>query len=78
MNTRRQILHLAGGLGLASLPLSGLTQAWPTKPVRLVVPSAAGSPWDPVARHLADRLSKVFGQAFVVENRSGGVCLQMV
>ena len=75
MNTRRQILHLAGGLGLASLPLSGLTQAWPTKPVRLVVPSAAGSPWDPVARHLADRLSKVFGQAFVVENRSGGTGL---
>lgn len=75
MNTRRQILHIAGGLSLASLPLSGFTQAWPTKPVRLVVPSAAGSPWDPVARYLADRLSKVFGQAFVVENRSGGTGL---
>jgi tripartite-type tricarboxylate transporter receptor subunit TctC len=40
-----------------------------------VVPSAAGSPWDPLARHLADRLGKVFGQSFYVENRSGGTGL---
>ncbi len=49
--------------------------AWPVRPVRIIVPSAAGSPWDPIARHLADRLSKGFGQTFIVENRSGGTGL---
>lgn len=49
--------------------------AWPVRPVRIIVPSAAGSPWDPIARHLADRLSKSFGQTFIVENRSGGTGL---
>ena len=46
--------------------------SWPLKPVRIVVPSAAGSPWDPLARHLAERLGQAFGQTFYVENRSGG------
>ncbi|MEN9768712.1 MAG: hypothetical protein RLZZ180_342 [Pseudomonadota bacterium] len=49
--------------------------AWPMRPVRIIVPSAAGSPWDPIARHLADRLSRAFGQTFIVENRSGGTGL---
>jgi tripartite-type tricarboxylate transporter receptor subunit TctC len=54
---------------------SAQAQAWPARPVRIVVPSAAGSPWDPMARHLADRLGKAFGQPFIVENRSGGTGL---
>ena len=44
---------------------------WPQKPVRIVVPQAAGSSPDLAARKLADRLSKEFSQAFIVENRSG-------
>lgn len=75
MTTRRFLLQSSVTLALAPLAALGQTPAWPNKPVRIVVPSAAGSPWDPMARHLADRLSKAFGQPFIVENRSGGTGL---
>lgn len=69
---RRHFLKAAGALALAGLPgLATAQSAWPSKLVRIIVPSAAGSPWDPMARHLADRLAKAFGQPFVVENKSG-------
>jgi len=49
-----------------------LAQAWPTRPVRLIVSQAAGTSPDISARLIADRLSKVWAQALVVENRAGG------
>lgn len=75
MTSRRHLLACSGALALAPWAALGQASAWPVKPVRIVVPSAAGSPWDPLARHLADRFSKAFGQPFVVENRSGGTGL---
>lgn len=68
---RRRFLSALGALALA--PLTGRAEGvpWPTRPVRIIVPSAAGSPWDPLTRLLADRLAPVFGQAFYVDNRSG-------
>ena len=45
---------------------------WPSRPVVLVVPWAAGGSNDLVARLLAPHLTEKFGQSFVVENRSGG------
>jgi len=47
------------------------SQAYPSKPVRVVVPYPAGSTPDIIGRTLAERLQKGFGQPFVVENRSG-------
>jgi tripartite-type tricarboxylate transporter receptor subunit TctC len=45
---------------------------WPTKPVRMIVAYAAGGANDLIGRVFAERLSKVFGQQFFVENRTGG------
>ena len=50
---------------------SAFAEAWPQRPVRLIVPYAAGGGTDIVARVLAQRLSEVLGQPFVVENRTG-------
>lgn len=69
---RRDFLLTLGAAALSAWPVMGRAQAaWPSRPVRIVVPSAAGSPWDPLTRLLADRLGQVYGQPFFVENRSG-------
>ncbi|MBK7471736.1 MAG: tripartite tricarboxylate transporter substrate binding protein [Betaproteobacteria bacterium] len=58
---------------LAALVFSGaaFAQAWPAKPVRVIVPFAAGGSLDFVTRMLSDRLSQELGQPFIVENRTG-------
>jgi tripartite-type tricarboxylate transporter receptor subunit TctC len=48
-----------------------LAQAWPAKPIRWIVPYPPGGSTDIAVRPVADRLSKVFGQSVVVENRTG-------
>jgi tripartite-type tricarboxylate transporter receptor subunit TctC len=47
-------------------------QNWPTRPVRFIVPFAAGGPTDVIARIVAERLSLVWGQQVLIENRPGG------
>ncbi|MDQ6618311.1 MAG: tripartite tricarboxylate transporter substrate-binding protein [Pseudomonadota bacterium] len=50
---------------------SALAQSYPTKPVRIIVPTAPGGGFDFAGRVLAERLQKELGQAFIVENRPG-------
>lgn len=70
---RRDFLGLATGAVTAGLSSRANAQAssWPDKPVKVIVPYAAGGGSDAVARPWCDELSKAFNQQFVVENRGG-------
>ena len=57
---------------LAAVPLVAFAQQWPTKPVKFIVSLGPGSGADLGARLYADRLTKLWGQPVVVENRPGG------
>lgn len=64
--------HLMLGSLAAAAPLSVRAQAaWPTKPVRFIVPFAPGGGTDTVSRLICDHLGKTFNQSFVVENKGG-------
>ena len=76
MQRRHVTLALAtpwlAALPLAAVPLAVRAQAWPDKPVRWVLSQPPGSGPDNVARILADRLARSWGQAVVIENKPGG------
>ncbi len=61
---------LAAGLPLA-MPSVARAQAWPDRPVKIIVPFAAGGGTDVLARPWAEKLTQAFGQQFVIENRGG-------
>ncbi|MDB5473997.1 MAG: hypothetical protein JWP99_1300 [Devosia sp.] len=70
---KKTVLTLAAGALLAGLAFTGsaLAQDYPTKPITVVVPFAAGGPTDTVARLVAEVMSKDLGQQVVVQNVGG-------
>jgi len=69
---RRRFLHLA--LGAAALPITSdfaWAQAYPTRPITIVVPFAVGGGTDVIARIVAERMKSSLGQPVIVENVTG-------
>ncbi|MDQ6638216.1 MAG: tripartite tricarboxylate transporter substrate binding protein [Pseudomonadota bacterium] len=66
---RRTILQASALLGL---PAPARAEAFPSKPIRYIVPVAAGGGNDMIARVVTERWGKLLGQSFIVENQGGG------
>src|SRR5436853_7914679 len=58
-------------VGLVALPGAAAAQDYPTRPVTMVIPFAAGGPQDTIGRVVAQRMSEILGQQVVVENVGG-------
>ena len=67
----KKLAHLLAAAAVLLIPAPASAQDWPTRPVRIVSPFAAGGTADILARMVADHLSSVFKQQFFVENRTG-------
>src|SRR5688572_15148205 len=65
---------IAVGVAFGAAPVHAQAQQkFPSKPVRVLVPNPAGSQGDALARMIAQKLSEIWGQPVVVDNRTGGV-----
>ena len=70
--SRRQFMRLTGGAAVVPfLSRFARAEAFPSRPVRIIVGFAAGGNFDLVARVIAERMSERLGQPVVVENRPG-------
>jgi tripartite-type tricarboxylate transporter receptor subunit TctC len=67
----RFVRAFAAAIAFSLVPAIAAAQAWPAKPVKIVVPFAAGGATDVVARLLAQKLTEAWGQTVLVENRAG-------
>ena len=70
--TRRRLLAASAAAALPALPGTAWAQGYPNRPVRIIVATAAGGTTDLAGRLIAQWLADKLGQAFTVENRTGG------
>lgn len=71
MNRRSILLGLSAALPIAALGTGAKAQAWPDRPLRIIVPFPPGGAIDAMTRLLGPHLSEALGQPVVVENRAG-------
>ncbi|HET7729483.1 MAG TPA: tripartite tricarboxylate transporter substrate binding protein [Usitatibacter sp.] len=65
------MLRMIAGIAMAAAVSLAHAQAWPSRPIKMVVPFPAGGPTDVMTRVLSDKLGQALGQPVVVENRPG-------
>jgi tripartite-type tricarboxylate transporter receptor subunit TctC len=58
-------------VALTAIALPALSQSWPSRPVKIIVPAPAGSSLDVIVRAMSDKLGARWGQSVVVENKAG-------
>jgi hypothetical protein len=68
---RRDLLAAVGAAGLAGVAPAVQAQAYPSKPITVIVPFAAGGPTDALARVLCQKMGEILGQQLIVENIGG-------
>ena len=68
---RRHFVAGSAGLAITSIGKSNAQSAWPTRPIRLVVPYPAGGQTDGIARAFGDYLARQIGKPVVIENKAG-------
>lgn len=71
LSRRQTVALLAAALASARLPAHAQSGKWPDKPIKLIVPFAAGVSPDVVSRIIAEPLSRALGQPVVIDNRAG-------
>jgi tripartite-type tricarboxylate transporter receptor subunit TctC len=72
MKAPQRLLHLLAGIAFGCLAMSAASaDTYPSRTVKIISPTAPGGPTDLVARLLADKLSTMWGQQVIVENRAG-------
>jgi tripartite-type tricarboxylate transporter receptor subunit TctC len=72
ISRRRFGATLGAGLALSTVPMLASAQAFPSKPIRIVVPFSPGGPTDLMARAIGKTMSTNMGQPVIVDNRPGG------
>ena len=68
---KKSLLNALLGFGVALVATQAHAQAYPNKPIKAIVPFAAGSATDQIGRAFAQKMSEVLGQPIVVENKAG-------
>jgi len=71
MKTKQLIQSISTALALLAVPTLGMAQAYPTKPIKIIVPAPPGGAIDLIARVVGDKISTSMGQPVIVDNKPG-------